>query len=475
MPVRFAEYRNRDAIALAELVRAGDTSASELLELAIARAEAVNPRLNAIVLEHFDLARKAAAAKLPDGPFSGVPYLLKDLKVAMRGTITTEGSRFYAGNRHEADDTLVSRYREAGFVFFGKTASPEFGSSPSTESTLHGETRNPWNLAHSAGGSSGGSAAAVAAGILPAAHASDGGGSIRIPASACGLFGMKPSRGRVPAGPGAYEGWGGLSASHAVSRSVRDSAALLDAVQGRATGDAYNAPPRERPFLEEVTREPGKLRIALMTDSVLGAEVDTACKAAAENAAKLCAALGHEVEAASPTLDVGAVWMAYGLLVYVGVSSMVAAREAELGRQAGPDDLEEINLVNVANGKNPTAIEYHRARDTLHGSSRTLGEFMHDYDVIVSPTMAFVPPKLGERSLAQPMESFVPPATKASAFTALFNITGQPAMSVPLHWTDAGLPVGVQFAARLGDEATLFRLAAQLEQAQPWFDRVPPL
>jgi len=469
----FEEYRSHDALALADLVRRGEASPQELLELAIARAEAVNPKLTAITVEHYELAREAVRAGLPDGRFRGVPYLLKDLAISMRGTVTTEGSRFYRDVRHEIDSTLVERVRAAGLVIFGKTHSPEFGRSSSSESLLHGQTHNPWDLARSAGGSSGGSAAAVAAGIVPVAHATDGGGSIRIPASACGLFGLKPTRGRVPMGPARYEGWGGLSSAHCVSRSVRDSAALLDATQGPDVGDAYAAPPRARPYLEEIEQAPDGLRIALMTKPTIPVPVAPDCVAAAERAAKLCESLGHVVEPAAPELDVEPLWNAFGMLSMVGVSSKVAWREAELGREVGPDDLEPLNLETVAGGRRVSAIEHSRARQTLHAASRTLGRFLQRYDLILSPTMALVPPPLGALSLAQPFEDFVGPATASSAFTSLFNMTGQPAMSVPLHWTEAGLPVGVMFAARFGDEATLFRLARQLERAQPWFDRVP--
>ncbi|MBY0400717.1 amidase, partial [Myxococcota bacterium] len=313
-PTRFAEYRAHDALSLAQLVRRGDASPAELLELAIARAEAVDPRLTAIVVRHFERAREAAKKKMPDGPFTGVPWLLKDLAIAMAGTVTTEGSRLFSDARHEHDSTLTERFRAAGLVIFGKTHSPEFGGSPSSESALHGQTRNPWDRTRSAGGSSGGSAAAVAAGIVPAAHATDGGGSIRIPASACGLFGLKPTRGRVPMGPVIYEGWGGLSAAHCVSRSVRDSAALLDAVQGKAVGDAYAAPPRERPYLEEVGRKPGRLRIAWMKQPVTRVPVAPECEAAAARAAALCESLGHVVEEAAPAIDALAVYRGFGLL-----------------------------------------------------------------------------------------------------------------------------------------------------------------
>ncbi|MFO0691554.1 MAG: amidase family protein [Myxococcota bacterium] len=480
-PAGFAEYRRHDATSLAALVRRGDASPAELLELAIARAEAIDPKLTAIVVRHFELAREAVKGRLPDGPFTGVPFLLKDLATAMAGTVTSEGSRLFADARHEHDSTLVGRFRAAGLVVFGKTHSPEFGGSPSSESALHGRTRNPWDPTRSAGGSSGGSAAAVAAGIVPAAHATDGGGSIRIPASACGLFGMKPTRGRVPLGPAIYEGWGGMSAANCVSRSVRDAAALLDAVQGPATGDAYAAPPRERPYVEELGRKPARLRIAWMKRPVVPTPVAPECEAAAARAAALCASLGHAVEEAMPELDVEAVYRGFGLLSSVGIAAKVAAREKLLGRAARREELEPITWTTVTSGRAPSGIDYARARDAIHGASRALGRFMERFDVILSPTMAMVPAKLGVLSLSQSLEEFTAAATAASCFTSLFNITGQPAMSVPLFWTapdadaPAGVPIGVQFAGRFADEATLFRLAAQLEEAAPWRDRIAPV
>ncbi len=468
-------YRRYDAMGLAALVRSGEATPLELLDLAIARAEQVNPQVNAIVIEHFARAREVAAGRLPDGALRGVPYLLKDLGVTLAGTVTSEGSRFFSNARHDRDSTIVERYRAAGLVIFGKTHSPEFGSAPSSESLLYGATGNPWDLTRSAGGSSGGAAAAVAAGIVPMAHATDGGGSIRIPASACGLFGMKPTRGRTPMGPVHYEGWGGLSVGHAVSRSVRDSALLLDLTQGAAVGDAYATAPRQRPYLEEVGRDPGRLRIAVMKTPLLEVPVEGECTRAVEAAAKLCESLGHVVEPARPELDAVALWEAFGLTTSTGIALKVARREAELGRTAGPDDLEPMNLVNAEKGRAVSGVDHARARDTLHAASRVLGRFHQQYDVILSPTMALVPPKLGVMSLTQPYEAFIGPVTAASAFTALYNMTGQPAMSVPLHETADGLPVGVMFAARFGDEATLFRLAAQLEAARPWFDRLPAL
>lgn len=471
----FAEYSSYDAMGLAELVKRGDASPLELLDLAIARTQAVNPAINAVVLEHFDLARKVAAGPVPNGALRGVPYLLKDLGVAMRDTVTSEGSRFFRKALHRKDSTVVERFRAAGLVMFGKTHSPEFGSTPSSESTLYGNTHNPWDLTCSAGGSSGGAAAAVAAGILPMAHATDGGGSIRIPASSCGLFGMKPTRGRVPSGPDIYESWGGLSVGHAVSRTVRDSALLLDLTQGAAVGDAYATAPRQRPYLDEVGRAPGRLRIALMKTPLLPVPVADECIKAVEAAAKLCESLGHEVVEAKPDIDAIPLWQAFGDTTNVGLALKVARREAELGRPAAAGDLEPLNLFNIQNGRAVSGVEHASARDIMHAASRSTGQFMQTYDVILSPTMAHVPPKLGVLSLDQPYDDFIGPASAASAFTALHNITGQPSMSVPLHTSQAGLPVGVMFAGRFGDEATLFRLAAQLESEQPWFAKVPSL
>ncbi len=463
-----AEYMQYDAMGLAALVRSGDASPAELLEVAISRAEQVDPSLNAITVEHFELARKAVRSKLPEGPFTGVPYLLKDLGVAMKGTVTTEGSRFYRDAVHDYDSEIVRRYRRAGLVIFGKTHSPEFGSSPSSESALHGRTHNPWDITRSAGGSSGGAGAAVAGGIVPMAHATDGGGSIRIPASSCGLVGLKPTRGRNPSGPHVYEGWDGLSAGHVVSRSVRDTALALDATQGPDIGDAYATAPRQRPYIEECEREPGQLRIALMTSPMLPMPAALECVKAAEAAAKLCESLGHRVEEARPEFDALSVWQNFGVAVNANLAASVGQREKLLGRMVGPKDLEPINLINVAAGRKVTGAEHVLARQSLHHASRALGAFHQKYDLILSPTMAQLPPKLGVLALDTPMQEFMINASLSSAFTALYNITGAPAISLPLHRTEENLPVGVMFAAPFGDEATLIRLAAQLERAQPW-------
>lgn len=470
----FQEYRQYDAIALANKVKRGEVSPSELLDLAISRCEAVNPTLNAVVLQHFDLARAAVKKGLPQGALKGVPFLLKDLGIAMDGTITTHGSRFFKDNRPSYDSTLVKRYKAAGLAIFGKTHSPEFGGTASSESALFGQTHNPWNLQHSAGGSSGGAAAAVAAGIVPAAHASDGGGSIRIPASACGLFGLKPSRGRVPLGPPDYEARNGCSTAHVISRSVRDSALLLDLTQGADLGDPYGQPRYPRPYLRELEHNPGQLRIALMTHSLLPLAVDPDCVAAAEQAAKLCESLGHRVEPASPKVDVQSLYTALGLSTDVYVADKVSAWEKRLQRAVNHDELERITWQNLQRGRAANALDYTAARRAMHQASAALAAFQQNYDLILSPTMAMVPPRLGVLSLQQDADAFMAEASRASAFTSLYNLTGQPAMSVPLYWTQSGLPVGVMFTGRFAEEDTLFRLAAQLEQVAPWFDRTAP-
>ncbi len=472
-PFPFDEYARYDALGLAGLIERGEVSALELLETAIQRAEAVNPKINAIVLKHYDLARKTLQQGLPEGPFKGVPFLLKDLGIYLKGTITTNGSVFYKDHVAGFSSTLVKRYQKAGLVIFGKTHSPEFGGSPSSESILFGQTRNPWNLQHSAGGSSGGAAAAIAAGIVPAAHASDGGGSIRIPASCCGLFGMKTSRGRVPLGPPDFESRNGLSVAHAISRSVRDNAVLLDISKGADFGDPVLAPKLTGAYLKEVGAPVGRLRIALMREPVIPFPVDPECLKAVDSAAKLCESLGHTVEEAKPLLDVRGLYMGFGVSSDVVTAMKVAAHEKELGRPVTSGELEPINWQRLQRGKSVTAVDYAKARKAFHLGARAMAEFQRRYDVILSPTMATLPAKLGVLALTNDIATFHQEATGASAFTMLYNGTGQPAMSVPLHWSTKGLPVGVMFASRFGDEATLYRLAAQLEAERPWKDQRP--
>ncbi|MBW2420896.1 MAG: amidase [Deltaproteobacteria bacterium] len=469
----FEEYRSHDALELAGLVARRDVSALELLDLAIARTEAVNPQINCVVERLYDDARAAIEGGLPEGAFSGVPFLLKDLGIALEGTVTTNGSRFFKNARMNYTSTVVERYQRAGLVIFGKTASPEFGGTGTTESILFGDTRNPWDQTRSAGGSSGGSAAAVAAGVLPMANATDGGGSIRIPASCCGLFGMKVSRGRVPRGPRNLDTTSSMSVIHAVSRSVRDSAALLDATQGAEPGSPFVAPAAARPYLEEAGRDPASLKIALVTTPVTHSPVDPECIKAAKNAAKLCEVLGHEVEEAQLPVDPREFFGAARPVMGVGLVIRVRDRERALGRKVTRDDLEPVTWERYQRNTALSAEELARGRQTLQRVARDIALFQRRYDLILSPTIATPPVKLGVLGLNQDYASYERAAINVSAFTMLYNATGQPAMSVPLHWSPEGLPVGVMFAGRYGDESTLYQLAGQLERAQPWFDRVP--
>lgn len=469
----FDEYRALDGLALAALVRKGDVSAAEVLALAISRARAVNPELNCIVEKLYDRARKTASGALPEGPFTGVPFLLKDLAMALEGTVTTQGSRFYREWVADYTSTVVERYQRAGLVIMGKSASPEFGGTATTESILFGETRNPWDLQHSAGGSSGGSAAAVAAGIVPLANATDGGGSIRIPASCCGLFGLKPSRGRTPHGPTVLSS--DMSVIHAVTRSVRDSAVLLDATRGPEPGQTVIAPLPSGSYLDAVQREPLPLRIGLVTTPVTQSPVDPQCTLAAANAARLCETLGHKVEEVQLPVEPKAFFEATGIVMGVGNVLRIRNRERQLGREVTEQDLEPITWQYYQANKSITAEQLARARITLQQTAARIATLQNTYDVLLSPTMAKPPVELGKMSLNQDRADFEKEAVSASAFTMLYNATGQPAMSVPLHWTPENLPVGVMFAARYGDETTLFQLAGQLERAAPWFNRVPGL
>ncbi|WP_353227374.1 amidase [Novosphingobium sp.] len=464
---------SEDAMGLADLVRRRQLGAGELLDAVIARAEARNPAFGFMAQRLYDRAHAAIAAGLPMGPFHGVPWLLKDLNTHIAGTRTGNGSRFYNDYRATETSELVTRIERAGFVIFGKTTSPEFGLTGTTESAATGTTRNPWNPARIAGGSSGGAAAAVAAGVLPAAHATDGGGSIRIPASCCGLFGLKPSRGRVPMGPGRTEGWGGLSVHHAVTRSVRDSAAILDATHGIEPGSRYGAPTPDAPFLSQVARDPGPLRIALMTQPLSGTTVDPDVVAAVEAAAKLLESLGHHVNVAAPQLDAGAIGRASFVAMASSVAADVTDRAQATGISIGPDTLEPITLAMIAFGQTCTAMDFARANATLQTAAVTVARFMEHYDVILSPTLAAPALPLGTITLSPGVDfaQWGQRVSMWSPFAQLANMTGQPAMSLPLGMSRDGLPIGVMATGRYGDEALLFRLAGQIERAAPWAGR----
>jgi amidase len=470
----FKEYGSYDGIGLAALVRNKQVEPTELLDEAIARTAKVDPQINAVVVRHYDYAKRQIDKGLPDGPFTGVPFLLKDLEI-LEGTRTTSGASVYKDNVADHSSTLAQRFLNAGVTVFGKSSTPEFGMMPTTESRLFGPTRNPWNPAHSSGGSSGGAAAAVAARIVPVAHASDGGGSIRIPASASGVFGLKPTRARNPLGPDRGEGWAGLSCGHVVSISVRDSAAMLDATHGPEPSSPYVAPSPERPFAEEVGRDPGHLRIAFTDKSPYGEAIDPEIAAATREVARLLAGLGHHVEERAPDLaaDPAAV-----MATIVGASAAFNVRVAEqrFGRRMTDRDFERLTLASAQNGEKTTATDYVTAQLTAFQISRGLATFFASCDVFLCPTLCSPPLRIGElNSMSQDLSHIAPILRRYMPATSMFNMSGQPAMSMPLAWNAAGLPLGMMFAGRFGDEATLFRLAGQLEQARPWKDKLPPV
>ena len=471
------EFAFLDATAQAELVRKKEVKPIELVDAAIERIERLNPTLNAVVTPMYDQAREAAGGKLPHGPFTGVPFLLKDLGAFCAGVRQTCGTAFLKDFVPDHDTELVVRQRLAGLVICGKTNTPEAGILPTTEPHLFGPCRNPWNTDHSTGGSSGGSAAAVASGMVPFAHANDGGGSIRIPAACCGLFGIKPTRARNPLGPDLGDMMGGFVCEHAVTRSVRDSAALLDATAGPDVGDPYWAPPQERPFLQEVGADPGKLRIAFTTEAATGAEVHKDCVEAVHNAAKLCVDLGHEVTEAAPTVDAAMVNQAFTVIFSAGgTGAMIDGMAMLTGKEPTQDQFEPLTWALLEMGRQQSATTYVLSVMFLQQASREIARFMLDYDVMLTPTLAEPPPPIGtfDSPPDDPLYGLMR-AAEYVPFTPICNFTGQPAMSVPLYWNDAGLPVGTHFIGRFGDEATLFRLAAQLEEARPWADKRPPV
>lgn len=470
----FAEYGRLDALGIAELVRSGEVSEREVLDTVIDLMGERNPPLNAIVATLYDQAREAVAAGLPEGPFAGVPYVFKELVVSVLGTPATSASRLYADNMPAAESEIVSRCRRAGMVVVGKTNSSEFGLSAVTEPHLFGPTKNPWNLDYSPGGSSGGSAAAVAAGILPMGHATDGGGSIRIPASCCGLFGLKPTRARITAGPETGEGLAGFASQHAVTWSVRDSAALLDVTAGPLPGDPYYPPPPARSYLEEVSVDPRPLHIAFSTTAPDGAAIDPECRKAVLDAARLCESLGHTVEEASPEFDVEQVQQ--GFLAVFQANTMANIARKTGGGLPRPGEVEPLTLALAERGLAMPAAEYIATLQGLQRQTRRFAGFYDHYDMWLTPTLGTPPPKLGSFPTdGDDVDRWFASLTAFIPFTYLCNVTGQPAMSVPLGQTADSLPVGCHFAARYGAEDMLFRLAGQLERAQPWSGRRPGL
>ncbi len=477
-----ADLARLDATAQAGLVASGECSPSELVEAAIERIERVDPQLNAVIGTRFERARSEVAAGLPAGPFRGVPFLVKDLSLTIAGEPYHAGTRVLARHGFIAphDSYLAERFRRAGLVVLGRTNTPEWGSTITTEPLAYGPTHNPWALDRSPGGSSGGSAAAVAAGLVPIAHGGDGGGSIRIPASACGLVGLKPSRGRVSKGPAVGESWMGATVEGALTRSVRDAAAVLDAIAGPMPGDPYTAPPPARPYAAEVGADPGSLRIGFLdTPLSLGGTFDADCAAAVRSAVELLADLGHRIEPSFPAAFGEERFSRSFTAIVAAWTALDTVECAELvGHELGPDDLEADNLALGAWGRSISAVDYLQLVGWLQSWSRRIVEWWQPldvsepgFDVLVTPTLGTVPPRLGELGGPDGLDHF----RQLMQYTSQFNITGQPAVSLPLWWNAAGMPIGVQLVAAPWREDVLVRLAAQLEAARPWAERTPPV
>lgn len=474
------DYEAYDATGLAALVAKNEMTPKELLEAAVSRVEALNPKLNALAVQSVDIALEAIEHGLPEGPFKGVPFLLKDLGAQAIGYPSHCGSILFKNTRYDYDSELVKRLKATGLVIFGRTTSPELGVGPVTEAKVYGgPTRSAWNLDHTAGGSSGGTGAAVSAGILPAAHGSDGGGSVRIPASSSGLFGMKGTRARLPDGPASGEGWGGMAMAGFLTRSVRDTATLLDATAGPDLGAPYWAPPLKGSFSSAIQKPPARQKIAFSKLSFTGEPLHPDCLAAVEATAKLCADLGHHVEEAAPTIDLMPLMQAWTKVVACGTSLSVREKIKARGQSLEPDEVEAVTRGAIAYAETISGADYLASINTVHRFGREIAAFFDKYDLLLTPTLAEPPAKIGR--FAPDNEDFVDyrlgpnGILPYSPFTAVFNATGQPAMSVPLFWNADDLPVGLHVAGRFGEDETLMALAAELEQAQPWFDRRPTI
>lgn len=473
-----SEYCSYDGLGLAALVRAGEVTPAELTQIALTGIERLNPQLGAVISVLREQPAAQIASGLPDGPFTGVPFLVKTLVAHAAGVPMEMGSRLAKGLALPHDTELVARFRRAGLVIVGTTTTPEFGYNATTESVLHGPTRNPWDLQRSSGGSSGGAGAVVSAGITPLAHANDGGGSIRVPASCCGLVGLKPTRGRTPTGPDYSDPLNGLGIEFALTRSVRDAAALLDAVAGPDAGAPHWAEPPVGSFAQASTQAPGRLRIAWMARPLSGVAVDPACVAALHDTVRLLESLGHELVEAAPVVDAEALFLATHRVWAANLTHWMQGLAAATGRQISEDTVESSSLACYRYGSRLTATELLQALDTHGAISRTVGQFFAQYDAVLSPTLARPALPLGVLDANAPgidAEAWTRQVFEFTPFTSLYNTTGQPAISLPLSMSPDGLPIGMQLAGRFADEATLLRLAAQLEQARPWRDRRPPV
>ncbi len=472
----FKEYASFDGLALGRMVRERKITPAELMDAAIARAEKHNAKLNAIVFKDYDRACATARGYAAgDAPFAGVPMLLKDILGDCAGMPTRAACAFLPATPMREDSEVVARYKRAGFIPFAKTNAPEFGIPPVTESRLYGPAHNPWNLERTPGGSSGGSAAAVAAGIVPVAHGNDGGGSIRIPAACCGLVGLKPTRGRVSLAPNLGDTLGGLAVEHVLTRTVRDSAAALDATAGPVPGDPYFPTPPVRPYLQEVSTPPKRLRIAFSTMNPLGGVIHPDCVEAAQRAAKLCAELGHEVEEAAPQINYQMLAQLFETVYEVGVALQIEAARMMTGAEPAPDKFEAFTWSLYERGKQVSASQYLIAQVLLQQAARQFAAFFESHDLFLMPTLGQPPLKIGTIDFMNPATKLLGEIANFAIPCPVYNITGQPAISLPLHWNREGLPIGAMFGARYGDEATLFQLAGQLEQAAPWIGRKPPV
>jgi len=467
------EYNRHDAVGLAALVATGEVTAAEVLQESMARIEATERPLNGVVATCFDDAHRNVDALLPTGPLTGVPYLVKDLNTWVRGMPATNGSRALANFVPDRDAVLVERLRTAGLILLGKTNTPEFGLNVCTAPALFGVTPNPFDPTRSAGGSSGGSAVAVATGVVPAAHATDSGGSIRIPASNCGLFGLKPSRSRVPLGNDQPEGLGGLSAGHAVTHSVRDSAVLLDATTGPLPGRVNEFRESAGPFVDALVRDMPDLRVALWTDGLAGEAVSKECARVAAEAAILCESVGCLVEEVRPPVEGGALRDALDVVFTTNIRQVVQAVLADQPAAATEGLLEPITVACFEAGARHDGVAYEAALRHAQRVAHAMEEFFERFDLLLTPTLAEPPMPLGQLDMqTDDWDSYFQHLLDVIPFTPLFNVTGGPAASVPLGWSGDGLPIGVQFGAAVGSEATVLRLARELEQAKPWHDRI---
>ncbi|WP_266064860.1 amidase [Brucella intermedia] len=463
-----SSYDNYDATDLAELVSSKEVSALELLDATIEKIEELNPVINAVVHKFYDKARAQIEAGLPDGPFSGVPFTLKDIGADYEGTPCWQGSRLFQSHVSRSNSTLVNRYLSAGLVILGKSSTSEFALVGSVENELHGPTRNPWNTDYSSGGSSGGAAAIVGSRMMPIAHASDGGGSIRLPSSWCGVFGFKPSRGRSPFGPKGGEGIGGLSTHNCITRSVRDSAALLDVIAGPDVGDPYAAPTPERPFREEVGAPVGKLRIGIMT-SLPDLEISEDSVAAAETGARICEALGHSIEPVMLPFHARPIRQLFRDILAINMDMQLRNTGAARGRPVTEDEVEPHSWLSAQAGVHFSGADYLSRIQQLHALGRAFGPYFEKFDVIITPTTAQPPQPLGVIGRLGPdLDAMHEKLMECFPFTQVYNMSGLPAMSMPLYRTNGGLPIGVQFAAGYGRDGLLYRLAAQIEEAAPW-------